>query len=1351
MRKIISLIFGIILIFQFFMPAQITFAGSETLAENIMLFYDDFSRNTIMKTNDCGTSRIVVDENSERMHFYKEKGMAGGGYADAIVPLAGFEKQVIASAEITPVKISGGAKISLFNSVISDRRDDWNGGVSFKSDHGIWSGSVKCGQWSENSPLNIALLFDREKGKMKVKINDTAPVEVDGGKFLTDTFRIDIENDDGSDIEFYVDDLRIYKGDYFLPDSSSLSGAENSVMDKDYQAKAAIGNATLFTDNIYYYKGFEKKKYEDGERALITDDTMYISDEILKNIFSINNTSSFEKYEFDGKIFIKAEDAAENLGAVYHFDKRGFCVFSEEEFLHKNSDIITQQYEISDIIYRYIYFENSKGDRMLSAFYDNVSTGEHPRLLFKQSDIDFINKEAKSDFKWATVKNNAIRQGDSFLTKSLDITSNCPDGQKIDQVGYFLPAIEALSLAYLLTGEETYAVKGIDYMRRLCAWESLAYRTHNLTTGYWALGMAIGYDSFYNFLQKSQEGKEIEEEIKDAAARLAFADTLSAYEGRENAPHWIKSVNNFSGFVSGGVIALCLSMADEYENEDDMAYLLENLINTLEISASLYGFDGGYYEGVSYAQYTFSNLLKGLCALQNCMGTDFDIGKAKGFADAGEFLLYMQTVKHRFNFSDATKDADRALHTPFFGYYYGKTDAMHMEMRENDVRGGTPSVLEYLLFSKAKEKYGKANELSRDAYFDGAGSGTFRSSFNSKNPTFVGFHGGKCGIAHDMLDAGSFIFEADDVLWAEDLGKDNYNLSGYFETIGYNYYRKSTQGENCLVINPDNLYDENGNRYYGQAIGESAKLEKFVSNPNGAFAVLNLSNVYKRDASLYKRGYYFGDGRSTLLIQDEITLKNDNSKLYWFMNTSAEISISDDGKSAILTKDDKSLKAEVYCNKNFTLSKMNAEPLGGWSEGSAENKNKGYTKIALFLDNASENVEISVKLTPQNNLLTSDKLIFTPMDLWNIEDDEKKPIISDVKINPFNTLIARTYVPAEYEKAFIVIDGQYESEIKGPFGTYEKICVDFGLIPFGKHTVVLKAVKNTGAIVESEETNLYFFENEEDIIYENKLTSSNAGILPEGWTIRFNGYGQYGEDGVKVYWREDVGGNYLSLNFRNNSLQNPMEEGIYLAEWKMKPDSLEGNVNVEFMNSNGEWYVAPNVFCNGLTGTGEKLRTDKWYNIKILVDAESRMYTVYIDEKPMQPGRFSKEIFDITCVQAVYFYHNNENTIQFSDFKVSKMKPEFNSEGFCYTQPVIKMKNGKTVAEIAYNNISGEKKDTDIFLATYKGKSLVDVKIFRNMEIGVGKSVADFEGVTIEEGESIKAFIRMGGNILRPL
>lgn len=413
--------------------------------------------------------------------------------------------------------------------------------------------------------------------------------------------------------------------------------------------------------------------------------------------------------------------------------------------------------------------------------------------------------------------------------------------------------------------------------------------------------------------------------------------------------------------------------------------------------ATAYLLTGGYFEGVPYSDYMLGNLLIALEGMFKCCGTDYGIGSAPGFTKAGNFFTYMQTSKGCFNFHDAAKTYKANPVREFLGYRYNDPVQAQMGRRHRQLAQQGYDLRTLYFYDKGITDRGLENvDLSAqplDVYYEGAEAGSFRDSFDVTNPVFVGFHAGWTNIPHDHLDLGEFVFEANGVIWAEDLGSDNYSLPSYFQRDGYKIYRKRTEGENCVVLNPQKDVDS----YYGQKLGVFATLIDFEGNKaRGAKAAFDLTPAYERDAEKYVRGYYFGDDRNTLTVQDEIALKGD-TELYWFMNTSADIKIIDNTK-AVLTKDDQSLTVDVYCSEaGYELCEMPCAPLKTSPTVAGQNENKGFRKLAIHYPNVSGNITISVKLSPDGDYIYS-PVEHKAISEWTIPEGEakKSPVFSGV-------------------------------------------------------------------------------------------------------------------------------------------------------------------------------------------------------------------------------------------------------------------------------------------------------------------------------------------------------------------
>ena len=166
--------------------------------------------------------------------------------------------------------------------------------------------------------------------------------------------------------------------------------------------------------------------------------------------------------------------------------------------------------------------------------------------------------------------------------------------------------ITALSTAHLLTGEAKYAKKGVELMKGFAAWADSGYKSANLTIGHWAQAMGIGFDSFYNYMNSTPEGKKDIKYLKERMVELQYADHIASYsKGITSGPTWITYQDNFVGCIGGGMMCMLLAICDEPGIEEESEYLLENVLRSLYIAAETFYPDGGYYEGLTYGDMMF--------------------------------------------------------------------------------------------------------------------------------------------------------------------------------------------------------------------------------------------------------------------------------------------------------------------------------------------------------------------------------------------------------------------------------------------------------------------------------------------------------------------------------------------------------------------------------------------------------------------------------------------------------------------------------------------------------------------------------------------------------------------------
>ncbi len=1010
----------------------------EIQSETVVIKDVEFDRGTLSNVSvikRSGDIKAETDDDGNGIaRMTADKKTAGGSYFDINDPAIAEHSRYIADVRFKVNKLSGNASCGLFDA--KDANAVWRlgymikpGGIIVSRQNGAKIGNYKEGQW-----IRYSFVYNINAGNVDIFCD---------GQYLTsnniadsifpEVFRVDLYNSIGSEHDISFDWIRFYSGDILKDDSffnKSDSKSEiqfaNKKMDPADKLSEALENKIVFmTNNNTMYIDRKKQSYANESFKPYIINGIFMMPRNMYSLFSFDDIIFDEQtgiiqigsrakmrlhettYTLDGvkkelstapelingTLYFPLRPMFEQLlGKKVSWDNRGMIIIADnevktEEYHYLDRYIVWNE---ANLIYRFMQFDNPNGSEMIDKISERFPQKKHPRILFTDSDINYILDCTENDDEFKGCMDKLLQEADAAVLTDYTSTYNAPtENKQIASRSLLEKGMKPLATAYLLTGDEKYADKGVEMLLGLCGWSSLDYTTSNLIVGHWAAAVGIGFDSFYNYMYQTEEGKQNLEFIKKKSYELALEPHIQSYGGGAS-PHWVTMQDNFSGVCGGAMIELVLSMADEEDIKDECAYLLQNLLRSAEMSVQLSFPNGGYYESVGYTDYMYYNFATALNALKNCCGTLYGLDSAPGATQTGNMFSFLQTTDASFNYHDSgTSTFYNNSVREIFGYLFD--DPVQAELsRRQKVLGGHGYDLEaYFFYRKATEgKNYSVDKNDTDRYFYGAESGGFKSSGSVSNPTFVGFHGGRTGIPHDSLDLGEFVFEADNVIWACDLGSDDYSLPDYFSMTEYKYYRKRPEGENCIVINPD----KNNDSYYGQKVGAGAKLLSIDMNkPRGAMASYDLTEAYERDVEKYIRGYMFGDDRNTLAVQDEVKLKGD-SELYWFMHTEQEIEIINGNKALLRSSDGKTCMIDVYCSSDFELKAMNCDYLDGRENTSGEKNRDGFKKLALYLPHANGEVTICVKLSPQTGNYEYSETNILPIAEWTIPEGDRTPV-----------------------------------------------------------------------------------------------------------------------------------------------------------------------------------------------------------------------------------------------------------------------------------------------------------------------------------------------------------------------
>ena len=613
----------------------------------------------------------------------------------------------------------------------------------------------------------------------------------------------------------------------------------------------------------------------------------------------------------------------------------------------------------------------------------SVPTKNDIALLLNRSHPRVITNEAK----FTSLKNMIAKYPSANQSKWWSARKWRPDGfcdvelpsyedddpLRLVASGQVYEHVRYLALAYKLTSNEKYAEKIWEHMVNCGNWKDWG-ENHFLNTAEIMMSYAIAYDWLYDYWTPSQR-----EYIGDT---LMNKGLKVAKEHYDNRAIWTESDSNWAAVCNGGVAVAATALMGEYDGCEE---LLIKSLTKIQQCYPHFKPNGSWYEGVDYWEYTMKFWSLTMSTMETAYGTDFGHGLAEGIKETTMYPLYMTGTNNIFNFGDSTEHTVNCSPLLYLGAKYGNKLACGYRVYQINSLGIGADVTDIIWYDTTKTTTNLTGTES-DIYYSNIESVIMRKGFANATKSAVMLHGGENNISHSQLDAGQFFYETDGIRWAIDLGAENYNLYR-IDRYTYeddpaglknksSYYRMRAEGHNTWVINPKYASD--------QVITGEGKITGYNFDDDISWAIVDLSSAYSDEANSVKRGIKLDKRNGAAIIRDELDLKKENSELYWFMHTRADITLSSDKKSAILTaKNDEGVTKRIWVgitDGSGIFSVMNASRLPTtpnpdlWAENATnlgtelspkvQNPNTGVRKLAIHYTGVSGTKKQSVYMIP---------------------------------------------------------------------------------------------------------------------------------------------------------------------------------------------------------------------------------------------------------------------------------------------------------------------------------------------------------------------------------------------------
>lgn len=555
---------------------------------------------------------------------------------------------------------------------------------------------------------------------------------------------------------------------------------------------------------------------------------------------------------------------------------------------------MSKLYLLATLILLYLPVQNTA----TAQTFDYNQLPPHPRIMLKQGEEKKIIAGLKKNPEMQRVHQIILDSCNNLLNRP--VLTYKKEGKRLLAVSReALKRIFFLSYISRITGDKKYCTRAEKELLAVCSFQDWN-PSHFLDVGEMTMAVSIGYDWLYNCL--SPETKKI---ITDAILTKGFEPS------RNSRYNWfLKSENNWNQVCNAGMVYGALALIEDHQEES--IPMIERAMSTIGTCAKGYAPDGAYPEGYNYWGYGTSFQVLLTAALESAFGTDGGLSLAKGFLESPRYMEYMTGITNLcFNFSDA-RETVQAL--PAMYWFAAKLQDPSLLWNEKVYlnRKDLYFTDEEIRFLPLMLIYGSQFDMKSitppaSKIWVGKGQtpvALVRTDWREGKGCYVGIKGGTASTSHAHMDAGSFVFEALGVRWAQDLGMQEYYS---LEKEHVDLWNTSQNGQRWEIFRYNN--------YVHNTLTVNGKLHRakgFVpivgtySDPNRLGASLDMTELFGEDLKKATREVVLLN-QKYLQVTDEVQSSDVPAEVRWTLVTTAIPRILN-ARTVELTKEGKKLK-----------------------------------------------------------------------------------------------------------------------------------------------------------------------------------------------------------------------------------------------------------------------------------------------------------------------------------------------------------------------------------------------------------------------------------------------------------
>ncbi|KAJ3549963.1 hypothetical protein NMY22_g678 [Coprinellus aureogranulatus] len=560
--------------------------------------------------------------------------------------------------------------------------------------------------------------------------------------------------------------------------------------------------------------------------------------------------------------------------------------------------------------------------------------------------------------------------------------------------------IKAFGYAYFITGNTKWGDR---------AWEELQHAfgpdfgpnnntkwnpSHFLDTAEFSAAFGIAYDWFYPLWSDDQK-----KTIRDNLIQYGLQHGVDVFAGTTDFGWWTNNITgNWNCVCNGGLTLAALAILG-----DDTTGVAEQLLgktidNAKANCAMAVMDDGSWAESPNYWYFGTTGHAEMVSALITATGSDYGLMETanQNFWKTGDYHMGVYGVTSLFDYGD--HGPNKFSTTANSMILYGDlTNHPEFILHQRDRADAAEPWSMFWYNPAVKGAYWSGRKL--DYFYDNPRVqwASMRGSWTDDDAIFLAIKAGQNlgHQTHNDLDVGDFVLDALGTRWAGELGSGDYRSPQYFNSQAqdaerWKYYRKSTAGQNTLVVNNanQNVNSECTVKHGSSETAQGSSTVLEIPKDSTAFWVADITSAYF-DASSVKRGARLLNGRRQVLLQDEITA---TQPIQWRMHTNATVAIDSSSKtSATLKLDGQELTVKLLDPPSGAeFATMDPVRLPGMPEPLVpDQENPGVTVLTVSLPAGTQTLR--VLFNPKWEGMTEADFVTppnVPLDSWDLRSHD---------------------------------------------------------------------------------------------------------------------------------------------------------------------------------------------------------------------------------------------------------------------------------------------------------------------------------------------------------------------------